>query len=93
VREDGAICSSWYDRRLFSPDSAMTDYFGECRPNIATNAGDFRITTGATDWANTSTLIIPNFGDYSDNASVGDKTYFIWSDGRLGIPQPFVDSH
>jgi hypothetical protein len=52
---------------------------------------DFRITTGATDWANTSSLITPNFGDYTDNASAGTTTYYTWSDGRLGVPQPFAD--
>ena len=50
------------------------------------------ITTGPTDWMNTSTLIIPNFGDYTDNATSGTTTYYTWSDGRLGVPQPFVDS-
>ena len=38
----------------------------------------------------TSSLINPNFGDYTDNATDGVHTYFTWSDGRLGIPQPFV---
>ena len=48
---------------------------------------------GATDWTNTSSLITPNFGDYTDNTSVGTTTYYTWSDGRLGVPQPFVDHH
>ena len=59
VRSNGHICTSWYDRRRFGPDSAHTDYFGECRPSIGSNGADFRITTGATDWTNTSSLIIP----------------------------------
>lgn len=33
----------------------------------------------------------PNFGDYTDNASTGTRTYDTWTDGRLGVPQPFVD--
>jgi hypothetical protein len=93
VRSNGRICTSWYDRRLFGPDSAHTDYFGECRPSVLTSRTDVRITTGATDWANTSSLIDPNFGDYTDNTSVGTTTYYTWSDGRIGIPQPFVDHH
>ena len=91
VRSNGHICTSWYDRRRFGPDSAHTDYFGECRPSIGANQADFRITTGATDWTNTSSLITPNFGDYTDNASVGTTTYYTWSDGRIGVPQPFTD--
>jgi hypothetical protein len=91
VRTNGTICTSWYDRRLTGPDSARTDYFGECRATAQTPAPDFRITTGNTDWANTSSISSPNFGDYTDNTSRGTTTYFTWSDGRLGVPQPFVD--
>jgi hypothetical protein len=90
VRSDGTICSSWYDRRLNGADSTRTDYFGECRTSPTTAARDFRITTGGTDWAGTSSLIDPNFGDYTDNTASGSTTYFTWSDGRLGVPQPFV---
>ena len=92
VRANGHICTSWYDRRRFGPDSAHTDYFGECRASTGVQGADFRITTGATDWTNTSSLITPNFGDYTDNASAGTTTYYTWSDGRLGVPQPFADS-
>lgn len=69
----------------------MTDYYGECRPGPTSAASDFRITTVSTDWLGTSSLINPNFGDYTDNATNGTTTFFTWSDGRLGIPQPFVD--
>jgi len=93
VRSDGTICSSWYDRRLWGADSTETDYVGECRSRSNVSSTDFQITTGATDWAGTSSFIDPNFGDYTDNTSTGDITYFIWSDGRLGVPQPFVHSN
>jgi hypothetical protein len=92
VRSNGALVSSWYDRRLSGPDSTVTHYFGEVRATPATAARDFRITTGPTDWNGTSSLIVPNFGDYTDNTSTGTTSYFTWSDGRLGVPQPFVDS-
>jgi hypothetical protein len=93
VGADGSIRTSWYDRRLSGADSADTDYFGEVRGTSGTNAPDFRITTGSTDWVNTGSLIDPNFGDYTDNWTTGTTTYYTWSDGRLGVPQPFVDSH
>ena len=93
VRSNGHTCTSWYDRRRFGADSAHTDYFGECRAALGTQGADFRITTGATDWTNTSSVITPNFGDYTDNASAGTTTYYTWSDGRLGVPQPFTDHH
>jgi len=93
VRDDGSISTSWYDRRLTGPDSTRTDYFGEVRSAPTVGGTDFRITTGSSDWNGTSSLITPNFGDYTDIASAGNTTYYTWSDGRLGVPQPFVDSH
>jgi hypothetical protein len=93
VRSDGSTSISWYDRRLGGPNSTRTDYFGEVRARPRTNGRDFRLTTGSTNWLNASSLIIPNFGDYTDNASTGNTTYYTWSDGRLGVPQPFVDHH
>ncbi len=89
----GAVNVSWYDRRHADTDSSLTDYYGERRATPGMNGTDFRITTGSTNWTQTSSLISPNFGDYTDNATDGSTTYFTWSDGRLGIPQPFVDSH
>jgi hypothetical protein len=91
VRADGTICTSWYDRRRSGPTSTLTDYFADCRTAAGTNGVDKRITTGSTDWAGTSSAINPNFGDYTDSATDGTRTYYTWSDGRLGIPQPFVD--
>jgi hypothetical protein len=77
IRSNGAIATSWYDRQLTGPDSARTDYFAEIRPTPTGNTRDNRITTSNTDWANTST---------------GTTTYYTWSDGRIGVPQPFIDS-
>jgi hypothetical protein len=93
VHADGSIATSWYDRRLAGPASARTNYFGEVRTDPRATGRDFRITTGASDWTNTSSFIAPNFGDYTDNASSGSTTYYTWSDGRIGVPQPFVDHH
>jgi hypothetical protein len=91
VRADGSIATSWYDRRIGGPTSVDTEYFGETRTAPTASGRDFRITTGPTNWSNTSSFINPNFGDYTDNASSGTTTYYTWSDGRIGVPQPFVD--
>lgn len=91
VRGDGSVATSWYDRRIGGANSTRTDYFGEISAPSSGNVPDFRITTGSTDWNATSSLITPNFGDYTDNASSGAVTYYLWSDGRLGVPQPFAD--
>jgi hypothetical protein len=90
IRSDGSIASSWYDRRRAGPTSTVTDYYAELRPSAGVNAADFRVSNVSTDWLGTSSLLGPNFGDYTDNASTGTTTYFTWSDGRLGVPQPFV---
>src|SRR5207249_9954394 len=66
-----ALPISWYDRRVAGPNSTLTDYFAEVRTGPTANAKDFKVTTGATDWNVTSSLIAPNFGDYTDNASSG----------------------
>lgn len=93
VSTSGSINISWYDRRKGGADSSLTDYYGERRASPGTNGADFRITTGSTDWTNTSTFVIqPNFGYYTDNATDGSTTYYAWTDGRTKVPQPFVDS-
>jgi hypothetical protein len=92
VGSDGSIRTSWYDRRTAGADSADTELWAEVRPDASTGVSDFEVTTGPTDWIGTSGLINPNFGDYTDNATVGTTTYYNWSDGRVGVPQPFVDS-
>ena len=91
VRSDGAIVTSWYDRRRGGPQSTLTDYYAEVRSRPTTSSSDVRITTGQSDWLGASSLIDPNFGDYTDNTSSGNRTYFTWSDSRIGVPQPFVD--
>jgi hypothetical protein len=47
------------------------------------------VTTQPSDWDNVSSDIIPNFGDYTDNLVSAGRLYVAWSDGRLGVPQPF----
>jgi hypothetical protein len=92
VGDGDRVITSWYDRRLWGPDSTRTDYFAEISPGPTTAADDFRVTTDDSDWNGVSTRITPNFGDYTDNTTDGGTVYFTWSDGRLGFPQPFVDS-
>jgi hypothetical protein len=58
------------------------------------------VTSALSNWLDDSSLIVPNFGDYTDAAVsvtgsppyLGHAVYFAWSDGRLGIPQPFLAS-
>lgn len=60
-------------------------------------ASNTLVTTKPSNWLTVASIIIPNFGDYTDNyvtsiASApftGRTVYVAWSDGRIGIPQPF----
>ena len=92
VQSGGLIVTSWFDRRSFAPGSAWTDYFGEVRSTPGTNGTDFKITTTPSNWIDDSSTITPNFGDYTDNSCTGTTTFFTWSDGRIGVPQPYVAS-
>jgi hypothetical protein len=47
------------------------------------------VSTVPTDWNNVSSDIVPNFGDYTDNYIANGTLFVAWSDGRLGLPQPF----
>jgi hypothetical protein len=63
----------------------------------ATPGSHSTITSVTSDWNSDSSDISPNFGDYTDNVLVatgtapyvGSTLYVAWSDGRLGLPQPF----
>jgi hypothetical protein len=87
---NGSMVTSWYDRRNFVPDSAWTDLFADIRPSPYATSHNFKVTTTPTNWNATSSIIIPNFGDYTDNACTANSAFFTWSDGRLGCSQPFV---
>ncbi|HEV2382469.1 MAG TPA: hypothetical protein VG206_22105, partial [Terriglobia bacterium] len=79
------------------PNSALTDVYAALDVNpktTSTPSSNTRVTSVATDWLSVGSIIIPNFGDYTDNfielLSGGAVTdYAAWSDGRYNIPQPF----
>jgi len=90
----GNLDISFYSRS--SANTALTDINASLRVDPRTTTtptrSDTRITTGSSDWNAVSSIIVPNFGDYTDNYFVGSTLYVAWSDGRLGFPQPFADS-
>jgi hypothetical protein len=90
----GNLEVSFYSRAI--PNTALTDVFAsvQLNPRLTVNvkAKETKITTGSTDWNAVSSIIVPNFGDYTDNYFAGGTLYVAWSDGRLGIPQPFEDA-
>jgi len=102
VSATGLLNVSWYDRRL-NPSSALTDVYAVTGldPRIeSTPKSNTRVTDFSADWLAASSLIVPNFGDYTDNFVVpvpkggasGGRLFVAWSDGRINVPQPFLSS-
>jgi hypothetical protein len=89
----GNLNVSFYSRS--SANTAVTNVFAALKLNprttIPPTKSDTQVTTGSSDWNAVSSIIAPNFGDYTDNYFLGTTLYVVWSDGRLGFPQPFED--
>ena len=94
----GNLDVSWYSRtNANSAITGVTAVTGVSPRTTARPGSDTTITSVTSDWNSDSSDIVPNFGDYTDNALVttgtapyvGSTLYVAWSDGRLGLPQPF----
>jgi hypothetical protein len=88
----GKLAVSWYDRS--SPNTAVTSVKAALGlvPTLTKTPTNTLVTTVPTDWNNVSSDIVPNFGDYTDNYNANGRLFVAWSDGRLGLPQPFEAS-
>jgi hypothetical protein len=94
----GRLDVAWYSRT--SPTTTLTSVdavLGVSPLTTSTPSSSVRITTVPSDWLTATSLIVPNFGDYIDDALVttgtppyvGRTLYVAWSDGRFSVPQPF----
>jgi hypothetical protein len=94
----GLLDVTWYSRS--TPTTANTSVDGVLGVNPLTTStppSNVRITNVASNWLTNTSLIVPNFGDYTDAALittgtppfVGNTLYVAWSDGRFSVPQPF----
>jgi hypothetical protein len=101
ANQAGLLSVSYYQRA--SPNTALTDVdtvLGVDPRTTTTPAASavVTMTTAPSDWNAVSSFIVPNFGDYTDNYVErvgtapynGTVLYTAWSDGRLGVPQPFA---
>jgi hypothetical protein len=88
----GLLNVSWYDRR--GQSGALTNVWAarNVDPRTTTTPVNVQVTNATSDWNVVSSDIVPNFGDYTDNYVVGTTLYVAWSDGRLGLPQPFASN-
>ena len=97
VDDDGDLEISFYQRS--SGTSSLTSYVAALNvsPLATSTTAGTTVTSSSTNWSNTSSDIVPNFGDYTDNyVTIGlgtdtdeNNIYAAWADGRIGEPQPF----
>lgn len=97
VDNDGDLQISFYGRA--KGNTAVTNVYAtiDTSPTTKSVPSNVLVTTAPSDWNAVSSDIVPNFGDYTDNyvqAQAGapyttQTLYVAWSDGRLGVPQPF----
>lgn len=89
---DGNLVVSWYQRNSATTTITNVSSVLALKPTTTrTPAKNTIVTTGPSDWIGVSSDIVPNFGDYTDNYIIANSeaAYVAWSDGRLGVPQPF----
>jgi len=93
----GLLDVTWYTRASVTTVNTNVAAAVGVSPVTTATPPNVRITNAASNWLANSSLIVPNFGDYTDNAvSVtaqppfeGSTLFVAWSDGRSGVPQPF----
>jgi hypothetical protein len=93
----GLLDVTWYTRASVTTANTNVAAALGVSPLATMTPPNVRITDVASNWLVNSSLIIPNFGDYTDNAVsvtarppfVGSRLFVAWADGRVGIPQPF----
>lgn len=93
----GLLDVTWYTRASVTTVNTNVAAAVGVSPVTTATPPNLRVTNAPSNWLANSSLIFPNFGDYTDNAVsvtaqppfVGSTLFVAWSDGRFGIPQPF----
>jgi hypothetical protein len=98
ANRSGNLDVAWYSRASAgTTETAIRAAIG-VNPVATSTPRNVTITSRTSDWLVNNSDIVPNFGDYIDDVVsvtghwpfVGKKLYVAWSDGRTGIPQPFM---
>ena len=93
----GLLDVSWYSRASVTTVDTGVVAALNVSPRASVMPANVQITNALSNWIANSSFATPNFGDYTDAAVavtgsppyLGHTLYIVWSDGRLGIPQPF----
>jgi hypothetical protein len=73
-----------------SPVSSLVDlYYAQSTDGGATFHQPIRVSNVTTNWCDTISDIVPNFGDYNTAVSAGNRLFATWADGRNGVPDVF----
>lgn len=97
AEDSGLINVSYFQRDTANTDDTNVDALLNLSPRTTGPGSRTRVTSVPSAWLDTSSDIQPNFGDYTDNyvqavssaPFYNNTLYVAWSDGRLGVPQPF----
>jgi hypothetical protein len=94
---DGLLDVVWYSRASAGTANTSVVAAMGVSPAATSTPGNRYITNRTSNWLTSVSDINPNFGDYTDAVLsatgswpfVGSTLYVAWSDGRLGVTQPF----
>lgn len=89
VEPGGNVDIMWYDRRVDPGTSITNTFWSQSVDGGRSFRANVRLSDVGSDWTATASDIFPNFGDYNDIATGGNRTYAAWGDGRLGDPDVF----
>ena len=98
ANRSGNLDVAWYSRpSAGTAETAIRAAIG-VNPRTTRTPSNRTITSRTSNWLVNNSDIVPNFGDYIDTVVsvtghfpfVGRTLYVAWSDGRSGVPQPFM---
>ena len=75
--------------RISDVSSLVDLYYAQSTDGGVTFHQPIRVSNVTTNWCNTTSQIVPNFGDYNTAVSAGNRLFTTWADGRNGFPDVF----
>ncbi|MGD8345493.1 MAG: sialidase family protein [Desulfobacterales bacterium] len=75
--------------RISEISSLVDLYYAQSTDGGATFHPPMRVSNVTSNWCETTSQIVPNFGDYNTAVSGGNRIFATWADGRNGFPDVF----
>jgi hypothetical protein len=89
ILKRGDVNVIYYESEETGDTSLVDLYLARSTDGGANFEAPVRVSEVTTDWGDTASNIIPNFGDYNTAVSAGNRVYATWADGRNGVPDVF----